>query len=385
MDTNAKRPTQAAPSGAWKGLLVGLLVGGSFGALMWVAWRALPQIDLGLSENRLAQQLSNAKDILTVWDILAFPVLMLVVLGTHEIGHVFGGLSQGMRFLLFIVGPFSWHASSSGPRFVWNTDLALMPGLAAMLPTRGGASRRQFLVFIAGGPLASLLLAILAIASASISDPRFAAYFTIIAGTSLGIFLATLIPVRLGGFKSDGLQIIDVLRGDRSAIERNTVLHVFAQSLDGVRPRDWDSATIDELSRLDSQDPMQRASGLLYLLARAMDCQDHAHIARYRSLLEESVGGYPSGFRQSISIELAICAWLAGDADAVRRHINASKGGFVERSRRLLAQAALARLEGRDGDCERDRLLAIDALAHASDAGQRKLTEDQLAMLQARS
>jgi hypothetical protein len=130
---------------------------------------------------------------------------------------------------------------------------------------------------------------------------------------------------------------------------------------------------------------MQRASGLLYLLARAMDCQDHAHIARYRSLLEESVGEYPSGFRQSISIELAICAWLAGDTDAVRRHINASEGGIVERSRRLLAQAALARLEGRDGDCERDRLLAIDALAHASDAGQRKLTKDQLAMLQARS
>lgn len=383
MDTKTKRPSHAPSTGGWKSLLGGLLFGGLFGALMvLVAWRAIPQIDLGLSESRLIQQLSKAREILTAWDVLAFPVLMLIVLGTHEIGHVLGGLSQGMRFLLLIVGPFGWHASSSGPKFQWNTNLALMGGLAAMLPKNGGATRRQLLVMVAGGPLASLLLAIFAFVPASVSDPRFAAYFTIVAGTSFGIFLVTLIPVRSGGFMSDGLQIIDVLRGGRSVIERNTLMHVFAQSLDGVRPRDWDSATIDELARLDSQDPLQRTGGLMYLLARAMDCQNDADIARYRSLLEDSVEGYPSGFKQSIYVELAICAWLAGDTDAVRRYLKLSKGGIVEKSRRLLAQAALAKLEGRDRDCERDRQLAIDALANASDAGQRKLTEDQLAMLQ---
>jgi hypothetical protein len=56
----------------------------------------------------------------------------------------------------------------------------------------------------------------------------------------------------------------------------------------------------------------------------------------------------------------------------------------VEKSRRLLAQAALAKLEGREGDCERDRLLAIKLLPKATDAGQSKLTEDQLDMLQSR-
>jgi hypothetical protein len=56
----------------------------------------------------------------------------------------------------------------------------------------------------------------------------------------------------------------------------------------------------------------------------------------------------------------------------------------VEKSRRLLAQAALAKLEGREGGCERDRLLAIKLLPKATDAGQSKLTEDQLDMLQSR-
>jgi len=40
-----------------------------------------------------------------------------------------------------------------------------------------------------------------------------------------------------------------------------------------------------------------------------------------------------------------------------------------------------AQLEGRHQDCERDYLLATHALNKASDAGQVKLTQDQLAML----
>lgn len=383
MDKKTKQSSQSSSVGDWKSLLVGGLVGGLVGAILvrLLAWVANASIDSGLSENWLIQQLDKAREILTAWDILAFPVLMLLVFGVHEIGHVLGGLSQGMRFLMLIVGPFGWHASTSGLKFQWNTTLALMGGLAAMLPKKIGATRRQLLVLIAGGPLASLVLAMFAIALALVSGPRFTAYSTFVAATSFGIFIVTLIPVRSGGFMSDGLQIIDVLRGGNSIIGRNSLMQIFAQSLDGVRPRDWDSSAIDELAKADCKDSLQRTGGLLYLLAHAMDCRQDGDIKRYRALLESSVDGYPSGFKQSIHIELAICAWLARDTDAVRRHLKASRGGIVEKSRRLLAQAALAKLEGRDGDCERDRLLAIDAQANASDAGQRKLTEDQLEML----
>jgi hypothetical protein len=383
VDKKTKQSSQSSSVGGWKSLLVGGMVGGLVGASIvgLLAWMANSSIGSGLSENQLIQQLEKAREILTAWDILAFPVLMLVVFGVHEIGHVLGGLSQGMRFLMLIVGPFAWHASSHGPKFQWNTNLALMGGLAAMLPRKIGATCLELLVLIAGGPLASLLLSMFAIALASLGGPRLAAYCTFVAATSFGIFVVTLIPVRSGGFMSDGLQIIDVLRGGNAIIGRNALMQVFAQSLDGVRPRDWDSSAIDELSKLDCKDPLLRIGGLLYLFARAMDCRHEADIARYQELLESSVDGYPSGYRQSIYIELAIGAWLAGDTDAMRGHLAASKGGIVEKSRRLLAQAALAKLEGRAEDCERDRLLAIEELERAVDAGQRKLTEDQLTLL----
>ncbi len=383
MEQRSKGESKSVSWGLWAGLLVGGLIG-AFLAI-WIKRNVNQIAESGLAGNQLVQQLSKANEILTAWDLLAFPVLILIVLATHEIGHVLGGLFQGMRFLMLIVGPFGWHASSSGARFQWNTNLALMGGLAAMLPTQTGAPRRQLLVLIAGGPLASLFLAILAIALTSVSGPRLAAYFTIVAGTSLGIFLVTLIPMRVGGFMSDGLQLIDVLKGGGAAIDRGALMQLLAQSLDGVRPRDWDSSAIDELAKLDCDEPLLRAGGLMYLLARAMDCRHDADIAKYRRLLEESLDAYPSGFKQSVHVELAICAWLAGDADAARRHLMASKGGIVEKSRRLLAQAALAKLEGQEGDCERNRLLALELLPKSSDAGQSKLTEDQLEMLQSRT
>jgi hypothetical protein len=366
-------------SSAFHGLLFGGLIGAAVAGL---AIAIGPFIGSELTDNRLVLKIAEANEVKTPWDLLAFPFLMLIVLGVHEIGHLIGGLSQGMRFLLLIVGPFGWHASVAGPRFEWNTNVALMGGLAATLPTETGASlRRQLLVMIAGGPLASLLLAIFAVAAIAYVEPRIAAYCLIVAATSFGIFLVTLIPTRAGGFMSDGMQLIDVWRGGTAVVERSALLRIFAQSMDGVRPRDWDPEALAELSRADSEDPTRRTGGLLYSFMWAMDGRRDADIAHYRALLESSVDGYPSGFRQSVHVELAIGAWLAGDTDAVRRHLAASKGGIVEKSRRLLAQAALARLEGRDEDCERDRLLALKALPKASDAGQQKLTEDQLAML----
>jgi len=295
MDTNKKDSSSAFDTGILEGLLVGGVIGGLIVAL--TAWIGPLLIDSDLSENRLIQRLAAAEDTLTGWDLLAIPILILIVLAPHEIGHLLGGLSHGMRFLLLIVGPFGWHASVSGPRFEWNTNIALMGGIAAAIPTKVGTElRRQLLVLIAGGPVFSLLLAILAIAIASVADPHFAAHCIFLAATSFGIFLVTLIPVRAGGFISDGMQIIDVWRGGSAAVERSALLQIFAQSLDGVRPRDWDASAIEQLSKMDSQDPVRLTGGALYLLYRAMDSGNKADMVRY----SKNIGGW----RREISVRL---------------------------------------------------------------------------------
>ena len=376
MDTSNERPSRSPLVRSFIGLLsgagVGILIAAFADEINWSA----------LSEMPLLQKLEAAREPMTMWDLLALPALSMLVLGIHEVGHVLAGKSQGMRFLMLIVGPFGWHASASGTRFSWNTHVEFMGGLAATAPTKkGDALRRQLLVMIAGGPIASLLLAVLGVVLASLTDARLTAYSMYIAALSFGIALVTLIPNRMGGFMSDGMQIMDLLRAGNAVLERSLIMQIFSQTLNGVRPRDWDSAAIDQLSMLYSKDPKQNASVALYLLSRAMDLDHQEEVALYRSQLENCIDQFPSGFKQSVYVELAICAWLAGDTDAVRRHLDNAKGGIVEESRRLLAQAALAKLERRDADCERDCLLAVKAIAKTSDAGQARLTEDQLAML----
>lgn len=376
VDTSNERPSRSPLVRTLIGLLAGVGGGILIAALAdQVNWSAL-------SGMPLLQELDAAREIMTIWDLLALPVLSMLVLGTHEVGHLLAGKSQGMRFLMLIVGPFGWHASASGIRFEWNTHVEFMGGLAAAAPTNVGASlSRQLLVMTAGGPFTSLLLAVLAVVLASFTDARLTTYLMFVALVSFGIFLVTLIPARNGSFMSDGMQIIDLLRGGNAAIERAALMQIFAQTMDGVRPRDWDSSAIDQLYVIYSENATRNAGIALYLLSRAMDNGQQEDVARYRTQLENNIDQFPSAFKQSVYVELAICAWLAGDTDAVRRHLEAGKGGFVEESRRLLAQAALAKLEGRDENCERDRLLAVKALAKTSDAGQAKLTEDQLAML----
>lgn len=319
---------------------------------------------------------------LTLWDLLAVPVLILVVLGVHEIGHLLGGMVRGMRFLLLIVGPFQWRASANGLRFQWVRNLGLMGGLAATVPTRlGPGLQQQLATMIAGGPMASLLLAGGAVALMTAADGRVAAYAGFIALASTGIFLVTAIPLRTGGFMSDGLQLVDLLRGGRSVAERSLLLQLTAQSLAGVRPREWESTAVENLAALDSLEPMRRIAGWVLLLYRAMDCRESTRIAHYRVLLAEHVEAFPDGFRQSIHVELALLAALDGDAPTAQLQLSKANGGVVDRSRRHLAQAALARLEGRADDAARERALAGKHLHGALDAGLARLTEEQLAKI----
>ncbi len=117
---------------------------------------------------------------LTAVDLLALPLLILVVLAVHEVGHLIGGVSRGMRFLLLIVGPMQWTRSPGGVHFKWHRNFALMGGLAAATPDDQRPLGPQLQRLIVGGPLASLLLAAAAIGAGTLLDGRPAAHAVIV-------------------------------------------------------------------------------------------------------------------------------------------------------------------------------------------------------------
>lgn len=104
------------------------------------------------------------------YKLLLLPIAFLVifmVLAIHELGHTLAGILVGFEFRMITVGPFMLRKepSETNPnqiRFRWNTRLNAMGGLALCLPKTEHHLRSNFIKFVAGGPLASLLLALLA-------------------------------------------------------------------------------------------------------------------------------------------------------------------------------------------------------------------------------
>jgi Peptidase family M50 len=336
------------------------------------------------SQPAIAHWLEHSVGSLTGWDWLVFPVLFLLVIAIHELGHLLGGLSQGMRFLLLIFGPFQWNATKDGIRFRWVTNLGVMGGVAATLPVRMDNLRQQLIPMIAGGPLASLLLAMLAAVLSFSGTGRLAGYAAVVGLLSLAIFVVTAIPFRAGGFMSDGMQLLEVRRGGQSVIERADLIAVMATSLGGVRPRDWDAALMARLEAMNSAEPLRLLACWMILLQRAMDCGDASQSAHYAKALADRIDDYPDGFRQSLHIELCLEAALRQDREAAEHHLARTKGGVTERSRLELARALVFALQGDAASAERHRSAGQKALRQAMDPGLALLTADQLAANQER-
>ena len=319
-----------------------------------------------------SEWLRSTLDVLGPWDLLLVPVLLLLVIGVHELGHLAGGLSRGMRFVLLIVGPLRWTRSSRGIEFDWFWSPATFGGLAAAIPDPARPMPPQFARLIIGGPLASLVLAAAALALAWVSEGRPAAYALLVAALSAAIFLATAIPFRggRGSFMSDGAQLLELRRGGAAVARRLDLTALMAQSLSGTRPRDLDRATVARLSGDDGGNPMLRVAGHLYAYGHALDQGRIADAAGWIDEVARGFDAFPPGFRQALALEVAYFrARHQGDLAQARLWLARGQGGVVEPGRREAAAAAIALLEGAPARAATQARAGLATLARASDAG----------------
>ena len=180
--------------------------------------------------------------------VIAFCLLaLLLVLLAHEVGHLVGGRLVGFRAFLLIVGPLRLEKSESGWGMHLSTSLALFGGLAGSAATDARDLKRRTAVMVAGGPVASVVLALgawLALRAfdlvpfdASASFASFVTFFTLqmIAGTSAAIALATLVPMTTSGFLTDGARLLRLWRGGPVAERDSAIQAIMGSSLSGVR------------------------------------------------------------------------------------------------------------------------------------------------------
>ncbi|MEM1122029.1 MAG: M50 family metallopeptidase [Bacteroidota bacterium] len=246
----------------------------------------------------------------SLWVLI--PILMLaffVVIFIHELGHVIGGLIMGNEFGFMIVGPFKLQKEEGKYSLTWNKSAEMAGGLALTLPTSTENFKKRRAVVIGSGPFASLLLAI---ACGSLW------YFSVfehfsnlnLANTTTGamsaaIFLATMIPSKLGGFMSDGMQLLMTLRNDDKAKKYANFMHLFALNNQGVAPKDYPLELFDGQMDQPIED-LHDFAFQQYLYYRDLDQKAYESAQTRISQMEQQVDLYPASYHHEVIAEWVI-------------------------------------------------------------------------------
>lgn len=323
------------------------------------------------------------------------PFVWLLAVGVHELGHLVGGWAIGGRFLLYAVGPFKWQRTPSGVRFFWNFKLNTFGGLASCLPLQAErATPRRMAWMIAGGPLASIVLAVAA--------AWFAVFVTAplandgllkllhrgvveIAVMSAVLAVATLFPSMAGGFKSDGLRLFGLLRRDRRSGQETAMLALTAASIGGVRPAQLDAALIERSLALRDRSVFDLYAHFTAYLHAA----DRGEFARAQCHLDYMLASEAELMPMIRDLVRAEYAWMialqTADAATARAWLDSVGRIDFDPATRLRAEAAVLLAEGRASEAGIRVEEARHALLHRSMSPVRNLfAEDALDRIAAR-
>lgn len=247
---------------------------------------------------------------------LLFIPFFFLVIGIHEAGHALAGIWVKFDFTMYVVGPFMWTKENNQWHFHWNKNVNTAGGLVLCLPTNSEDLPKRFSMYAAGGPIASLLLAMVAyglfrlfsIDGFPTQNPQqlLAVSCMVIAFLSGVIFLVTAIPMHMGGFSTDGARILRFAKGGESARFEILILTIFTTSTSGARPRLWNEADLTEALTLAQK--LQAPMGV-YLLGffhqYAFDRDDFEKAEQYLQEYIAAADEIPAGIRSSVWLDAA--------------------------------------------------------------------------------
>jgi hypothetical protein len=195
-----------------------LIVLGVLGVGSVVVWSVAETKVWNAFLNRVNESFRAQSDATVLAPILA-PLGILffwfVSVAVHEAGHIIAGQLVGFSFTSVTVGLVSIEKTAKGFALRWHRSLPL-DGLAFMRIDRLRRLRWRFLVFVAGGPFASLVsgLAVWAVWVWFPTPLHPSISFAI--GTllfcSAVTFVSTMIPFRYSGYDTDGKLLMDLSR-----------------------------------------------------------------------------------------------------------------------------------------------------------------------------
>jgi hypothetical protein len=283
-----------------------------------------------------------------VFFLFAPPFLVL----THELGHLLTALALGWRVPILAVGGFSLRFSplrfsAGAPPFRGAS------GAIVAVPPAHRGGRAGWIAVHAGGPASDFLVAALA-ASVALNAPPDAMRHDVslvVAAIAATSALFNLLPfARRGGGASDGMQILVDLAG-RHVVSRGRRARLFAEMIDGKRPRDWDIALVRAVEADSAW--TGNSDGALYVYTWHLDRgePDAARAALVRGAANDALDDF-------ILVEQAfIAAMLDNRPEEARRFLSRVPLERVAHDPAFWRARAAASLAERDGPALREALV----------------------------
>lgn len=242
----------------------------------------------------------------------------------HEAGHAIAAAMRGFQVVSIFVGPLFVTRSPGGGWRV-GTRRALFGGAVLAVPRRWDGERRfrrDYFWFVAGGPAASFLAAILGWGATS-------TVVGIGAIISFTFGVITLIPTRRGtGRSSDGQKLLEMRRPEATY---GPILAVRLM-LHAQRPRDWDPALVAVLEAESERAGRDAIDATLLLYYRTLDAGDTGAAAALLQRAIDYTCGTARWPRTTISAEIGI---EAAFFEAAWRRDGAAAKAWLDRTPRV--------------------------------------------------
>jgi hypothetical protein len=188
--------------------------------------------------------------------LLLLQVAIVVNTFGHELGHFIAGWASGMILRRFQVGPLLWTVRNG----LWGFELQwkhFYGGAVGMVSPRLDNIRGREAFMIAGGPVASLVMAACAtVATLSAKGHAWEPYWALlsmIAAMGWSAFAVNLIPLKTAANYSDGAQLYQIISGGEWAQFHLAFGMVASSLVTAIRPRDFDVATINRAAEFITQ------------------------------------------------------------------------------------------------------------------------------------
>ena len=208
------------------------------------------------------------------WNTLLWPPVLYAVIAIHELGHVAAGKIVGMRMEGIVVGGLALHRAGERWRVSFHPRSLGPQGFAMCVPDKKPLERERVAWFVAGGPIASLLLAL--IAGTALRMFGSGAHDWIAAAFWTNFFLMCLSLVG-----TDGVHVRDATRFHmlRSKPEEAqayiALIRLYDEIARGRAPREWSPEAIDGLLKTPAHAP-EYIMSRLFAYYRYRDLGDEA-------------------------------------------------------------------------------------------------------------